>query len=137
MIVQDPSTTLADALARAALAEAEVARLNRGIALEIAAADRRASRKLSILRLIFLGIAALMGFLGLLTLINWYVPGSVDSDGIGASYFQMSKDILLVMTGILGSAMANVFDGSQRAGGRAGDRGEGSPEVLAAPADGG
>lgn len=131
MIVQDPSTTLADALARAALAEAEVARLNRGIALEIAAADRRASRKLSILRLIFLGIAALMGFLGLLTLINWYVPGSVDSDGIGASYFQMSKDILLVMTGILGSAMANVFDGSQRAGGRAGDRGEGSPEVLA------
>ena len=66
MIEQDPAVTLAEALARAALAEAEVARLNRGIALEIAAADRRASRKLSILRLIFLGIAALMGFLGIL-----------------------------------------------------------------------
>ena len=124
MIEQDPSTTLSDALARAALAEAEVTRLQRGIALEIAAADRKAARKLSILRLIFLGIAALMGFLGILTLINWYVPGSVDSDGIGVSYFQMSKDILLVMTGILGSAMANVFDAGSRSGGRAGDRGE-------------
>jgi hypothetical protein len=124
MIEQDPSVTLSDALARAAIAEAEVARLNRGIAIEIAAADRKAARKLSILRLIFLGIAALMGFLGILTLINWYVPGSVDSDGIGSSYFQMSKDILLVMTGILGSAMANVFDSGQRTGGRATDRGE-------------
>jgi hypothetical protein len=124
MIEQDPSTTLADALTRATLAEAEVTRLQRGIALEIAASDRKSARKLSILRLIFLGIAALMGFLGILTLVNWHVPGSVDSDGIGASYFQMSKDILLVMTGILGSAMANVFDGSQRAGNRVGDRGD-------------
>ena len=124
MIEQDPSITLADALARAAIAEAEVTRLQRGISLEIAATDRKAARKLSILRLIFLGIAALMGFLGALTLVNWYVPGSVDTDGIGVAYFQMSKDILLVMTGILGSAMANVFDGGQRGGGRVGDRGE-------------
>ena len=124
MIEQDPSITLSHALARAAIAEAEVARLNQGIAIEIAAADRKSARKLSILRLIFLGIAALMGFLGILTLINWYVPGSVDADGIGSSYFQMSKDILLVMTGILGSAMANVFDGGQRGVGRVGDRGE-------------
>jgi hypothetical protein len=124
MIEQEPAVTLADALARATVAESEVARLQRGIALEIAASDRRAARKLSILRLIFIGIAALMGFLGVLTLVNWYVPGSVDADGIGSAYFQMSKDILLVMTGILGSAMANVFDGGQRAGGRAGDRAE-------------
>ena len=124
MIEQDPSITLSDALARAAVAEAEVARLNRGIAIEIAAADRKAARKLSILRLIFLGIAALMGFLGILTLVNWYVPGSVDTDGIGTSYFQMSKDILLVMTGILGSAMASVFDGGRSSAGRAGDRTE-------------
>ena len=123
MIEQDPSITLADALARAAVAEAEVARLNKGIAIEIAAADRKAARKLSILRLIFLGIAALMGFLGILTLVNWYVPGSVDADGIGASYFQMSKDLLLVMTGILGSAMASVFD-SRSSSARASDRGE-------------
>jgi len=122
VIEQDPSITLSDALARAAVAEAEVARLNRGIALEIAAADRKAARKLSILRLIFLGISALMGFLGILTLVNWYVPNSVDTDGIGSSYFQMSKDILLVMTGILGSAMANVFDGGGRSGGSAGER---------------
>ena len=124
MIEQDPTITLSDALARAAVAEAEVARLNRGIAIEIAAADRKAARKLSILRLIFLGIAALMGFLGILTLINWYVPGSVDKDGIGTSYFQMSKDILLVMTGILGSAMASVFDGGRSSAVRAGDRTE-------------
>jgi len=122
MIEQDPAVTLSEALARAAVAEAEVARLNRGIAIEIAAADRKAARKLSILRLIFIGIAALMGFLGILTLINWYVPGSVDSDGIGSSYFQMSKDILLVMTGILGSAMANVFDGGGRSQSSAGER---------------
>lgn len=134
MIEQDPTVTLSEALARAALAEAEVARLNRGIAVEIAAADRRSARKLSMLRLIFLGIAALMGFLGTLTLINWYVPGSVDSDGIGASYFQMSKDILLVMTGILGSAMANVFDG-RPSGGRASDRGD-QPDAPAAPSEG-
>ena len=124
MIEQDPSVTLSDALARAAVAEAEVERLNKGIALEIAAADRRAARKLSMLRLIFMGIAALMGFLGALTLVNWYVPGSVDKDGIGTSYFQMSKDILLVMTGILGSAMASVFDGGRSSAGRAGDRTE-------------
>ena len=124
MIEQDPATTLNEAMARAAVAEAEVARLNKGIALEIAAADRRAARKLSMLRLIFMGIAALMGFLGALTLVNWYVPGSVDKDGIGTSYFQMSKDILLVMTGILGSAMASVFDGGRSSAGRAGDRTE-------------
>jgi hypothetical protein len=131
MIEQDPSITLSDALARAAIAEREVERLNRGIAIEIAAADRKAARKLSILRLIFLGIAALMGFLGILTLVNWYVPGSVDSDGIGTSYFQMSKDILLVMTGILGSAMANVFDAGSRSPGSAGERSATPPEQPA------
>ena len=64
----------------------------------------------------------------ILTLINWYVPGSVDSDGIGSSYFQMSKDILLVMTGILGSAMANVFDAGSRSPDSAGERSAQLPE---------
>ena len=123
MIEQDPSITLSDALARAAIAEAEVARLNKGIALEIAAADRRSTRKLDMLKVIFTGISTLMLFLGLLTLVNWYVPGSVDADGIGVAYFQMSKDLLLVMTGILGSAMASVFD-SRSSSARASDRGE-------------
>ena len=123
MIEQDPAVTLSDALARAAVAEAEVARLNRGIALEIAAADRRATRKLDMLKVIFTGISTLMLFLGLLTLVNWYVPGSVDADGIGVAYFQMSKDLLLVLTGILGSAMASVFD-SRSSSARASDRGD-------------
>jgi hypothetical protein len=123
MIEQDPSITLSDALARAAIAEAEVARLNKGIALEIAAADRRSTRKLDMLKVIFTGISTLMLFLGLLTLVNWYVPGSVDADGIGTAYFQMSKDLLLVMTGILGSAMASVFD-SRSSTARASDRSE-------------
>jgi len=130
MIEQDPSITLSDALARAAIAEAEVARLNKGIALEIAAADRRSTRKLDMLKVIFTGISTLMLFLGLLTLVNWYVPGSVDSDGIGVAYFQMSKDLLLVMTGILGSAMASVFD-SRSSSARASDRGDQSPEPPA------
>jgi len=123
MIEQDPAVTLSDALARAAIAEAEVARLNKGIALEIASADRRSTRKLDMLKVIFTGISTLMLFLGLLTLVNWYVPNSVDADGIGVAYFQMSKDLLLVMTGILGSAMASVFD-SRSSSARASDRGE-------------
>jgi len=127
MIEQDPAVTLSEALARAAVAEAEVARLNKGIALEIAAADRRSTRKLDMLKVIFTGISSLMLFLGILTLVNWYVPGSVDSDGIGVAYFQMSKDLLLVMTGILGSAMASVFD-SRSSSARASDRGDQATE---------
>jgi hypothetical protein len=131
MIQQDPSTTLAEALARASTAEAEVARLQRGIALEIAAADRRTARKIDILKIIFSGIAALMCFLGVLTFVNWFMPDAVDKDGIGAAYFQMSKDILLVLTGILGSAMASVFDG-RSGGSRLTDRGDQQPEQSAA-----
>ena len=127
MIQQDPAVTLSDALARAAVLEAEVARLNKGIALEIAAADRRSTRKLDMLKVIFTGISTLMLFLGILTFINWYVPGSVDDDGIGVAYFQMSKDLLLVMTGILGSAMASVFD-SRSQGTREAHRGDQSTE---------
>ena len=130
MIEQDLTVTLSEALARAAIAEAEVARLNKGIALEIASADRRSTRKLDMLKVIFTGISTLMLFLGLLTLVNWYVPGSVDSDGIGVAYFQMSKDLLLVMTGILGSAMASVFD-SRSSSARPSDRGEQPPEPPA------
>jgi hypothetical protein len=84
------------------------------------AAMRSESAKIKTLRLIFLGIAALMGYLGALVTVNWYVPGSVDADGVGMAFFQTSKDILLVLTGILGSAMASVFD-SRSSGGRSGD----------------
>lgn len=84
------------------------------------AAMRSERSKIETLRLIFVGIAFLMGYLGLLVLVNWYVPGSVDADGVGMAFFQTSKDILLVLTGILGSAMASVFD-SRSSGGRSGD----------------
>ena len=111
MIEQHPQQTLTEALVRAELAEAELTRLRQNLASEIAASDRKAAQKMSMLRIIFSGIAALMCFLGVLTFVNWYIPDTVDRDGIGASYFQMAKDIILVMTGILGSAMSNVFDG--------------------------
>ena len=125
---------IAIAVARAERAETELAELRARLKAEVAAADKRASQKISMLRLIFIGIATLMGFLGILTLVNWYVPGSVDADGIGAAFFQTSKDILLVLTGILGSAMANVFDGG-RSTGRASDTPD-TPAATTAPLDG-
>ena len=107
-------------LARAEQAEAQVAELRTKVeALEAAAASSPASptlfdkleeQKTGILKLIFTGISVLMGYLGVLVLVNWLIPGSSDTDGIGSGFFQTSKDILLVLTGILGSAMANVFD---------------------------
>ena len=77
---------------------------------DIAHQTRREESRISVLRLIFIGIACLMGYLGVLVLVNWYIPNSVDRDGVGMAFFQTSKDILLVMTGILGSAMSSVFE---------------------------
>lgn len=110
MITSDPQTDLVEALARATVAEKELDRLQKLLAQEAEKADRRVRHKISILRLIFTGITALMGFLGILVVINWAMPDVVDKDGVGATFFQTSKDILLVLAGILGSAMANVFD---------------------------
>ena len=110
MITSDPQTDLVEALTRANVAEKELERLQKLLAQEAEKADRRVRHKISILRLIFTGITALMGFLGILVVINWTLPEAVDKDGVGATFFQTSKDILLVLAGILGSAMANVFD---------------------------
>ena len=110
MITSDPQTDLVEALTRANVAEKELERLQKLLAQEAEKADRRVRHKISILRLIFTGITALMGFLGILVVINWSLPDAVDKDGVGATFFQTSKDILLVLAGILGSAMANVFD---------------------------
>lgn len=79
----------------------------------LAAAMKSEAAKIATLRLIFIGIAMLMLYLGVLVAWNWYVPEARDQDGIGMAFFQTSKDILLVLTGILGSAMASVFDGSR------------------------
>ena len=110
MITSDPQTDLVEALTRANVAEKELERLQKLLAQEAEKADRRVRHKISILRLIFTGITALMGFLGILVVINWSLPEAVDKDGVGATFFQTSTDILLVLAGILGSAMANVFD---------------------------
>lgn len=110
--------------ARAEQAEAQVVELSARVSvletaptiaptaptISAAKPDKTEEQKVTILKIIFVGISTLMGYLGILVLTNWYIPGSADVDGIGASYFQMAKDILLVLTGILGSAMASVFD---------------------------
>jgi hypothetical protein len=106
---------IALAVARAERAEAELSELRARLKRESDVADRRAEQKLGMLRLIFLGISLLMFYLGLLVSVNWFIPNAVDRDGIGAAFFQTSKDIILVLTGILGSAMANVFDSGRSA----------------------
>jgi hypothetical protein len=108
---------IALATARAERAEAELAELRSRLKADRDLAYRRSEQKLGMLRLIFLGISLLMFYLGMLVFVNWYIPGTIDRDGIGAAFFQTSKDIILVLTGILGSAMANVFD-SGRSGSR-------------------
>lgn len=75
----------------------------------LALAAKSEQSKIAVLRLLFLGIAMLMAYLGLLVAANWATPEARDQDGIGMAFFQTSKDILLVLTGILGSAMASVF----------------------------
>ena len=116
--------------ARAEEAEAQVLELSARVsalkaappispAVSAATPHKAEEQKVAILKIIFIGISSLMGYLGILVLTNWYIPGSADNDGIGASYFQMAKDILLVLTGILGSAMASVFD--SRSAGRSTD----------------
>lgn len=128
MIATDPQADLVEALARAATAERELARLQQEIEAEAHKADQKVRHKISILRLIFTGITALMCFLGILVVINWSLPEAVDKDGVGAAFFQTSKDILLVLSGILGSAMANVFDG-RSGGSRSSDKPEQQPEA--------
>jgi hypothetical protein len=128
MIEQDLTADLIEAKASLAKAQAELDNLRRQVTEDEERHDRKVRHKISILRLIFTGITALMGFLGILVVIDWSIPGAADADGIGAAFFQTSKDILLVLSGILGSAMANVFDG--RSGhARSTDRQDGEPQA--------
>lgn len=128
MITNDPQVDLVEALARATTAERELARLQKQVDEDAAKSDQKVRHKISILRLLFTGITALMCFLGILVVINWSLPEAVDKDGVGAAFFQTSKDILLVLSGILGSAMANVFDG-RSGGSRSTDKPEQEPEA--------
>ncbi len=80
--------------------EAETARV---LAEEGALKQQRLSGQVTLLRQIFTGTMGLVVMLGLLVVAQW----STGSEGEGLS---MIKDVLLVLTGILGSAMASVFD---------------------------
>lgn len=65
--------------------------------------QQRLSGQVTLLRQIFAGTVGLVVMLGALVVAQW----STGSTGEGLS---MIKDVLLVLTGILGSAMASVFD---------------------------
>lgn len=69
--------------------------------------QKRLSGQITLLRQIFAGTTGLVVMLGVLVVAQW----STGSEGEGLS---MIKDVLLVLTGILGSAMASVFDTRSR-----------------------
>lgn len=71
--------------------------------------QRRLSGQITLLRQIFAGTVGLIVMLGVLVVAQW----STGSEGEGLS---MIKDVLLVLTGILGSAMASVFDSRKQDG---------------------
>lgn len=71
--------------------------------------QQRLSGQVTLLRQIFGGTVGLIVMLGVLVVAQW----STGSEGEGLS---MIKDVLLVLTGILGSAMASVFDSRKQDG---------------------
>ena len=70
--------------------------------------QRRLSGQITLLRQIFAGTIALVVMLGVLVVAQW-ATGVSDPDGLA-----MVERVLLVLTGILGSAMASVFDSRHR-----------------------
>lgn len=69
--------------------------------------QQRLSGQMTLLRQVFTGTLILVLLLGLLIVAQWTTGGSAEG-------LTMVKDILLVMTGILGSAMASMFDSRNR-----------------------
>lgn len=65
--------------------------------------QKRLAGQITLLRQVFAGTMFLVALLGALVVAQWSTGGSADG-------LSMVKDILLVLTGILGSAMASVFD---------------------------
>lgn len=92
-------------VAEEARREAEVARAR---AEEDALAHKRLSGQINLLRQIFGGTIGLVVMLGILVVAQW-ATGTTDPDGLA-----MVERVLLVLTGILGSAMASVFDSRNR-----------------------
>lgn len=88
--------------------EAEVARAEAEAARDRAERNelrqQRLSSQVALLRQIFAGTILLVVMLGALVVAQW-ATGTSDPDGLA-----MVERVLLVLTGILGSAMASVFD---------------------------
>lgn len=108
-VINDAEAAAAEADAARELAdnarrEAEAARKE---AEDNALKQKRLSGQITLLRQIFGGTVGLVVMLGCLVVAQW----STGSEGEGLS---MIKDVLLVLTGILGSAMASVFDTRSR-----------------------
>jgi hypothetical protein len=72
--------------------------------------QKRLSGQITLLRQIFGGTVGLITMLGVLIVAQW-VTGTTDPDGLA-----MIERVLLVLTGILGSAMASVFDSRNKTG---------------------
>jgi len=70
--------------------------------------QKRLSGQITLLRQIFAGTVGLIIMLGVLIVAQW-ATGTSDPDGLA-----MIERVLLVLTGILGSAMASVFDSRNR-----------------------
>lgn len=72
--------------------------------------QKRLSGQITLLRQIFGGTVGLIIMLGVLIVAQW-TTGTSDPDGLA-----MIERVLLVLTGILGSAMASVFDSRNKNG---------------------
>lgn len=70
--------------------------------------QKRLSGQISLLRQIYGGTIGLVVLLGVLVVASW-ITGTTDKDALS-----MIERVLLVLTGILGSAMASVFDSKHR-----------------------
>lgn len=97
--------------AEAARAESEKLReeadLARKGAEERLLQQQKLSGQMNLLRQVFIGTLIMVIMLGFLIVAQWATGGSAEG-------LTMIKDILLVMTGILGSAMASMFDSRNR-----------------------
>jgi PAS domain S-box-containing protein len=93
---------------KAALGEAETARLEAEAARKSAEdgllKQKKLSAQVTLLRQLFQGTIGLVVMLGIMVVASWFT-GTTDKEALS-----MIERILLVLTGILGSAVASVFD---------------------------
>lgn len=106
-VEQEQALADALALANSAREEAEAMRETAEKA-RIEAEDgmlrqKRLVGQMTLLRQVFSATVGLVVMLGALVMVQWSLGGEVEG-------LSMVKDVLLVLTGILGSAMASVFD---------------------------